>query len=122
MNICKAIFAALAAMAVSTGEAVTHHPGPYVPLCSHIALTASYLAEAEPGNGPGFVFVIRNDTNNNIRLADPFHRVRTGMRMSARSGCGAHRAAQVAVSWTPTTRKARSLPISRKNHRSTPNT
>jgi hypothetical protein len=71
MNICKAIFAALAAMAVSTGEAVTHHPGPYVPLCSHIALTASYLAEAEPGKGPGFVFVIRNDTNNNIRLAEP---------------------------------------------------
>jgi hypothetical protein len=75
MNKCKAIFvaaiAALTAMAVSTGEAVTHHPGPYVPLCSHITLTASYLAEAEPGKGPGFLFVIKNDTNKDIRLAEP---------------------------------------------------
>jgi hypothetical protein len=75
MNKCKMIFvaaiAALTAMAVSTGRAVTHHPGPYVPLCSHIDLSASYLAEAEPGKGPGFVFVIKNDTNKDIRLAEP---------------------------------------------------
>jgi hypothetical protein len=75
MNKCKAIFVAaitaLTVMAVSTGRAVTHHPGPYVPLCSHIDLSASYLADAEPGKGPGFVFVIKNDTNKDIRLAEP---------------------------------------------------
>jgi hypothetical protein len=75
MNKCKAIFVAaitaLTVMAVSTGRAVTHHPGPYVPLCSHIVLSANYLAEAEPGKGPGFVFVIKNDTNKDIRLAEP---------------------------------------------------
>jgi hypothetical protein len=71
MSKYKAIFAALAAMAVSTGRAVTHHPGPYVPLCSHITFTASYLVEAEPGKGSGFVFVIKNDTNKDIRLAEP---------------------------------------------------
>ena len=47
------------------------HPGPYVPLCSHIDLKASYLAESEPGKGPGFQFVIVNDTNKEIRLAEP---------------------------------------------------
>jgi hypothetical protein len=71
MSLCKAILAASMAVAVSTGQAVTRHPGPYVPLCSHITLTASYLVEAEPGKGPGFVFVIKNDTNKNIRLAEP---------------------------------------------------
>jgi hypothetical protein len=71
MNKYKAIFAALTAMAVSTGSAVTHHPGQSVPLCSHIGLSASYLAEAEPGKGPGFLFVIKNDTNKDIRLAEP---------------------------------------------------
>src|ERR1700760_4414119 len=71
MSKCKAILAALLAAAVSTGRAVTHHPGPYVPLCTHITLTASYLADAEPGKGPGFLFVINNDTNKEIRLAMP---------------------------------------------------
>jgi hypothetical protein len=61
----------LATLTISTGNAVTHHPGPYVPLCSHITLTANYLAEAEPGKGPGFLFVIKNDTNKEIRLAEP---------------------------------------------------
>jgi len=61
----------LSALSISTGSATTHHPGPYMPLCSHITLTASYLVEAEPGKGPGFVFVIKNDTNKEIRLAEP---------------------------------------------------
>lgn len=65
------VTAALLAIAAPTGSAVTHHPGPYVPLCSRITLTASYLAEAEPGKGPGFLFVIKNDTNKDIRLAEP---------------------------------------------------
>jgi len=71
---CRTPFAAvviLAGLAVSTGNAVTRHPGPFVPLCSHITLTASYLAEAEPGTGPVFLFVIKNDTNKEIRLAEP---------------------------------------------------
>lgn len=67
----KAILIALTSIAVSSGSPVTHHPGPYVPLCSHISLTASYLAEAEAGKGPGFLFVIKNDTNKEIRLAQP---------------------------------------------------
>jgi hypothetical protein len=71
MHRYKVIFTALTAMAVSTGQAVTRHPGPYVPLCSHIALSASYLAQTGPENGPGFVFVIKNDTNKDIRLAEP---------------------------------------------------
>jgi hypothetical protein len=66
-----AAIAIFSGMAVSTGRAITHHPGPYVPLCSHINLTASYLAEAGGGKGPGFVFVIQNDTNKEIRLAEP---------------------------------------------------
>lgn len=54
------------------GRAVARHPGPYVPLCARdIRFTASYLAEVEPGKGPGFEFVIQNDTNKEIRLAEP---------------------------------------------------
>lgn len=71
MSKFNVIFTALTAIAGSTGQAVTHHPGPYVPLCSHITLSASYLAEAGPEKGPGFVFVITNDTNKEIRLAEP---------------------------------------------------
>jgi hypothetical protein len=58
-------------VALSAGNAVTHHPGTAVPLCSHVTLSASYLAEAGPGKGPGFLFVIKNDTNAEIRLAQP---------------------------------------------------
>jgi hypothetical protein len=61
----------LTAIAASAGNAVAHHPGSVVPLCSHISLSARYLAEAEPGKGPGFLFVIKNDTNKEIRLAKP---------------------------------------------------
>lgn len=79
MTKCKVFLAAaiavLSAASVSTGSAVTHHPGPYLPLCSRISLTASYLAEVGGetglGKGPGFVFVIKNDTNSEVRLAVP---------------------------------------------------
>ncbi len=67
----RSAFFLLPMIAVSAGSAVTHHPGIAVPLCSHISLSASYLAEAEPGKGPGFLFVIKNDTNKEIRLAKP---------------------------------------------------
>jgi hypothetical protein len=66
-----AAIAVFTILTVSAGSAVARRPGPYVPLCSHITLTASYLAEAEPGKGPGFLFVIKNDTNKEIRLAEP---------------------------------------------------
>jgi hypothetical protein len=45
--------------------------GPYVLPCKGIVLTASYLAEAAPGQGPGFLFRIENHTAHEIRLARP---------------------------------------------------
>ncbi len=74
MLTCRALFlTAITAFfpgALSTGAAVSH-PGPFVPLCTRITFTASYLAEAAPGEGPGFVFTIKNDTNKEIKLAKP---------------------------------------------------
>jgi hypothetical protein len=50
----------------------THHkPGPYVLPCNGITLSASYLAEAATGQGPGFLFRIENYTAHAIRLARP---------------------------------------------------
>lgn len=43
----------------------------YVLPCSGVSLTASYLAEAGPGAGPGFLFRIDNGTGKPIRLAQP---------------------------------------------------
>ncbi|MGC2605614.1 MAG: hypothetical protein WA419_08660 [Silvibacterium sp.] len=52
--------------------AAVHRPGPYVPLCSRqIVFSASYLAELKPGNGPGYLFRIENNTARPIRLAEP---------------------------------------------------
>lgn len=39
--------------------------------CTSITLSASYLAEAAPGEGPGFLFHIENRTAHPIRLAEP---------------------------------------------------
>jgi len=47
------------------------HSSSYVMPCSGVTLTASYLAEAAPGAGPGFLFRINNDTKKPIRLAQP---------------------------------------------------
>jgi hypothetical protein len=46
-------------------------PGPYVSPCAGITLSASYLAEAAPGQGPGFQFRIDNHTAHEIRLEQP---------------------------------------------------
>ena len=46
-------------------------PGPYVLPCAGITLTANYLAEAAPGQGPGFLFRIDNHTAHPIRLEKP---------------------------------------------------
>lgn len=39
--------------------------------CRGVQLTASYLADAAPGAGPGFLFRIENQTHRTIRLAEP---------------------------------------------------
>ncbi|MGA8111703.1 MAG: hypothetical protein WBD46_05610 [Acidobacteriaceae bacterium] len=49
----------------------TRRPGIYVQPCRDVTLTASYLAEARPGAGPGFLFRIENHTSKAIRLAEP---------------------------------------------------
>lgn len=50
-------------------------PERHVPItvspCEGVKLTASYLAEASPGTGPGFLFRIENQTNKNLRLEQP---------------------------------------------------
>jgi hypothetical protein len=52
--------------------AAIHRPGPYVPLCSRqIVFTASYLAELNNGDGPGYLFRIENKTAKSIRLVQP---------------------------------------------------
>lgn len=47
------------------------HPGPFVAPCPKVALSAQYLAEVSPGSGPGFHFVLQNNTNQQIKLAMP---------------------------------------------------
>lgn len=43
-----------------------------VPQCGpQIKFTASYLAEAKPGQGPGFLFRIENSTSRPVALAQP---------------------------------------------------
>lgn len=46
-------------------------PVPTVLPCVGVTLSASYLAEALPGQGPGFFFRIDNHTAHAIRLAEP---------------------------------------------------
>jgi hypothetical protein len=51
--------------------AAMHRPGPYVPLCSRqIVFSASYLAGLN-GNGPSYLFRIKNKTAKSIKLAEP---------------------------------------------------
>lgn len=63
------VFAGLSAGSAGAGS--TRHPGPFVSQCTGITLSASYLAEAAPGQGPGFQFRIDNHTARDIRLAQP---------------------------------------------------
>ena len=42
-----------------------------VPLCVGVTLSASYLAEVPPGQGPGFRFTLVNKTSRTIKLAEP---------------------------------------------------
>lgn len=60
------------ALALSaSSSAADRLTGPYVQPCTGITLSASYLAEAEPGQGPGFLFRIENHTEHEIRLEQP---------------------------------------------------
>ncbi|MBT9330962.1 hypothetical protein [Paracidobacterium acidisoli] len=52
-------------------EAAVHRPGPVVPSCAGLTMTASYLAESTPGAGPGFLFRIENHTAKPVTLAQP---------------------------------------------------
>jgi hypothetical protein len=61
-------------LASGTAESVaggTRRLGSYVLPCSGVTLSASYLAEARPGAGPGFLFRIENHTAKEIRLVEP---------------------------------------------------
>jgi hypothetical protein len=51
-------------------EAATR-PARSVPICSGISLSANYLAQVSPGQGPGFRFVLVNRTGREIKLAEP---------------------------------------------------
>jgi hypothetical protein len=64
-----------AVLMASTGAAVSagipRPPERTVPPCKGVKLAASYLAEAAPGGGPGFLFRIENHTSQEIRLQRP---------------------------------------------------
>jgi hypothetical protein len=63
------VLATLSAPSIRAGS--TRHPGPYVSPCVGITLSASYLAETGPLQGPGFQFRIDNRTAREIRLLQP---------------------------------------------------
>lgn len=62
---------AVGVIAAAASPAAERRPGPYVLPCAGITLSASYLAEAVPGQGPGFLFRIDNRTAHAIELAQP---------------------------------------------------
>ena len=63
------LLVASTAAAVSAG--IPRHSETIVSPCRGVKLTASYLAEAAPGAGPGFLFRIENHTGKPIRLEKP---------------------------------------------------
>lgn len=63
------LLAASTAVPVAAGSA-RHTPATVLP-CKDVKLTASYLAIATPGAGPGFLFRIENQTAKEIRLEKP---------------------------------------------------
>jgi hypothetical protein len=68
------LLAALAAPSISSGadsRGIGRRNGSYVLPCTGIHFSASYLAEAAPGQGPGFAFRIENHTAHEIRLEQP---------------------------------------------------
>lgn len=61
----------LALLAISAAAGSDRPVRSWVQPCTGITLSASYLAEAAPGEGPGFLFRIENRTRHPIRLAEP---------------------------------------------------
>lgn len=61
----------LAGNPMESAAGKTGRAGLSVPPCRDVTLTGSYLAEARPGAGPGFLFHIENKTGKAIRLAEP---------------------------------------------------
>jgi len=53
--------------------------------CAGVTLTGAYLAEAAPGEGPGFLIVISNQTGEPVKLAKPFP---TSAHWYAQTGTG----------------------------------
>jgi hypothetical protein len=67
----RTLAALLIASSAAAVPAAIHHPQTTVFPCKGVKLTASYLAEAASGAGPGFLFRIENRTSKTIRLARP---------------------------------------------------
>lgn len=61
----------IASSGVAVSAGIPRPPQTTVVPCKGVHLTASYLAEAAPGAGPGFVFQIENRTGKQIRLEKP---------------------------------------------------
>jgi len=69
-NVLLPLMLTIGAGSISAG--VEHRAGQSTVMpCARITLTASYLAEAAPGAGPGFLFRIENKTAHAIRLERP---------------------------------------------------
>lgn len=68
LRIAALLVLALASWPVSGAG---RQPGSTVLPCAGVTLSASYLGEAAPGQGPGFLFHIENRTARPIRLAQP---------------------------------------------------
>lgn len=66
------MLAAVLAASRTPAGAASHKRAPTSVLpCRGVKLTASYLAEAEPGAGPGFLFRLENHTSQAVRLRKP---------------------------------------------------
>lgn len=60
-------------------------PRPVVPQCGHVSLSAAYLAQVAPLQGPGFLLTLTNDTDQWIKVAKPFP---TSTHWYAQTGTG----------------------------------
>jgi len=72
---------------------VTRRPGPYVPQCRGVTLTANYVADAGSRAGPGFAFHLDNKTAKDIHLEMPVPSsthwyARVGVRWMWRASAG----------------------------------
>ena len=58
---------------ISPAANAAPHPGPRtIPQCTGVTLSAAYLAQVTPSDGPGFLLTLTNNTDQPIRLAKPF--------------------------------------------------